>query len=87
MEVKKRNYQKIIRNLIYYFFHNKATVSSSNLYNNKYKLIERIANGAYATVFKVEDVLNNKMCLLYSYYFDNSFVILINFIIDIKDWH
>jgi hypothetical protein len=34
-----------------------------NLYNNKYRLIEEIANGAFATVFKVEEISTKKMLL------------------------
>lgn len=34
-----------------------------NLYNNKYRLIEEIANGAFATVFKVEEISAKKMLL------------------------
>ena len=34
-----------------------------NLYNNKYRLIEEIANGAFATVFRVEEISTKKMLL------------------------
>jgi hypothetical protein len=33
------------------------------IHNNKYRLIEEIANGAFATVFKAEEISTKKMLL------------------------
>ena len=39
------------------------TLQQFIIHNNKYRLIEEIANGAFATVFKAEDISTKKMLL------------------------